>query len=112
MTNERFEELVSDQLQASVDLLVVKGAEYSLVDDRLASFKKAAALQGETVKQALCGMLAKHVVSVYDMCMTDGRFSIARWNEKITDSINYLLLLKAAVMEDYDEQDSSTNSKS
>ena len=100
MTNERFNEIVNEQLEATKILLTSKGEEYSLTDDRLAAFKRAASLQDETMKQALCGMLAKHIVSVYDMCMSDRDFSMARWDEKITDSINYLLLLKAAVEED------------
>lgn len=100
MTNERFNSIVEEQLETTRTLLTSKGEEYSLTDDRLSAFKRAASLQGETMKQALCGMLAKHIVSVYDMCMSDRDFSIARWDEKITDSINYLLLLKAAVEED------------
>lgn len=102
MTNERFEEIVVEQLAKCQDLMLVKGKEYSLEPDRLAVFKRAAALQSETMKQALCGMLAKHIISIYDMCMTDGLFSEARWNEKITDAINYMLLLKAAIKEEQD----------
>ena len=102
MTQKNFEEIVNQQLEICRDLLVSKGKEYSLTDDRLIAFKKAASLQGETVKQALCGMLAKHVVSVYDMCMSGDQFGIERWTEKITDSINYLLLLMAAVWEEED----------
>jgi hypothetical protein len=100
MTNQDFNAIVEEQLQIARDLLMVKGEEYSLSDDRLEAFKKAASLQGETIKQALCGMLAKHIVSIYDMCMTDKAFGEFKWNEKITDSINYLLLLKAAVKEE------------
>ena len=100
MTNEKFEGIVVDQLNRCHDLLIIKGKEYSLEEDRLVAFKRAAALQGETVKQALCGMLAKHVVSVYDMCMSDEEFTEDRWNEKITDTINYLLILKATVKEE------------
>jgi hypothetical protein len=104
MTNERFNSIVEGQLETAKTLLISKGEEYSLTDDRLAAFKKAASLQGETTVQALCGMLAKHIVSIYDMGMSDRDFSIARWDEKITDSINYLLLLKAAVEEDKSER--------
>lgn len=107
MTQQDFEIIVEAQLNTARDLLITKGKEYSLSNDRLEVFKKAAALQGETAKQALCGMLAKHVVSVYDMSMSGEQFSEARWTEKITDSINYLLLLKAAVLEEqsYGERD-------
>lgn len=100
MTNENFESIVESQLNWTRSLLITKGKEYSLSEDRLIAFKRAAALQNETVKQALCGMLAKHIVSIYDMSMSNDYFTPERWTEKITDSINYLLLLKAAVMEE------------
>lgn len=103
MTQENFERIVEDQLSTARNLLIVKGREYSLSEDRLEVFKKAACLQGETVKQALCGMLAKHIVSIYDMSMSDKAFTHEHWTEKITDSINYLLLLKAAIMEENHE---------
>ena len=49
---------------------------------------------------ALAGMLAKHIVSLYDMCFADGMsFDAGTWDEKITDSLNYLFLLKAIVKE-------------
>lgn len=83
-----------------------KGHEYApdAVDesaiDRLAHFKKAAAITSGTQKSALFGMLTKHLVSLSDM-RTDGEtYSAERWTEKITDSINYLLLLKAVVEEE------------
>ena len=99
MTQQNFEKIVDDQLEITRNLLISKGQEYSFTGDRLGAFKKAACLQGESPQQALCGMLAKHVVSIYDMAMSEQEFSEARWTEKITDSINYLLLLKAAVLE-------------
>lgn len=103
MTRTNFEAIVEEQLATTKSLLISKGQEYSFTGDRLEAFKKAAVLQGETIKQALCGMLAKHVVSIYDMSMSDQEFSDERWTEKITDSINYLLLLKAAVIEEKED---------
>lgn len=103
MTHELFENIMCSQLEKCKNLLSAKGKEYSPCTDRLLAFKRAAALQGETPAQALCGMLAKHVVSIYDMCMGDGEFPAEKWDEKITDSINYLLLLAAVVREENDE---------
>ena len=61
---------------------------------------QAAALQHTTPERALAGMLAKHIVSLYDMCFADGMsFDAGTWDEKITDSLNYLFLLKAIVKE-------------
>lgn len=108
MKQKDFEVIVEEQLATVRSVLISKGQEYSLIDDRLEAFKKAADLQGETTKQALCGMLAKHIISIYDMVMSDGKFTEARWTEKITDSINYLLLLKAAVLEENCDGTAST----
>ena len=94
-----FNKVVKEQLLVCEHLLTGKGHEYApdAVDesniDRLAHFKKAAAIIDGTPKEAL-------LVSISDMC-TDGRsYSLDRWTEKITDSINYLLLLKALVEEE------------
>ena len=69
--------------------------------DRLSAFKIAAALQNCDPKAALAGMMSKHVVSLYDMCYsTLLHFDMEQWDEKITDCINYLILLKALVKEE------------
>lgn len=88
-----FNKVVKEQLLVCEHLLTGKGHEYApdAVDesniDRLAHFKKAAAIIDGTPKEALLGMLTKHLVSISDMC-TDGRsYSLDRWTEKITDSI-------------------------
>lgn len=68
--------------------------------DRLCAFKVAAAMQGCKPERALAGMMAKHIVSLYDMCYADREtFDLDTWDEKITDSLNYLFLLKAIVEE-------------
>ena len=64
------------------------------------AFKAAAALQHTTPQRALAGMLAKHIVSLYDMCFAEETvYPMDTWDEKITDSLNYLFLLKAIVKE-------------
>lgn len=79
------------------EVLQRKAKEYSRDGaDRLKAFKAAAVLQHATPEQALAGMLAKHMVSLYDMCFADGEdFNTSVWDEKITDSLNYLFLLGA-----------------
>lgn len=100
MTNTEFNEVAAAQIDYCLTLLGVKGEEYDTDSgDRLHAFKIAAALQHITTKQALAGMLAKHIVSIYDMC-AEGEHSLEKWTEKISDSINYLLLLKGMVIED------------
>ena len=105
MTQKSFERIVTEQLSRSATLLVSKGHEYAegaeaeQKIDRLAHFKKAAVLQDETPAQAAFGMLAKHLVSVADMVNTRGEYPLEKWDEKISDSINYLLILRAIVEE-------------
>lgn len=100
-----FNKIVTDQLTRSELLLTGKGEEYAegaknnFGIDRLAHFKKAAALQDETPAQAAFGMLAKHLVSVADMVGAKKRYPLEQWDEKISDSINYLLILRAIIEE-------------
>ncbi|MFQ6807016.1 MAG: hypothetical protein ACLRT5_20975 [Lachnospiraceae bacterium] len=83
------------------EILQKKTKEYTGDDtDRLGAFKAAAALQHTTPECALAGMLAKHIVSLYDMCFAEAAvYPTGTWDEKITDSLNYLFLLKAIVKE-------------
>lgn len=99
MKYEKFERVIQDQVCRCLDTLVVKAKEYA-TEDRLHNFKVAAALHGCTPEKALAGMMAKHTVSVYDMCNSGEVYNLDLWDEKITDSINYLLLLRAIVEEE------------
>ena len=100
MKQDAFEKIVAEQMEHCTDILVVKAREYAGDGDRLHNFKVAAALEGCTPRKALAGMLAKHTVSVFDMCQTDKEYSMEQWTEKITDHMNYLLLLKALITEE------------
>lgn len=98
MNHDQFKDILDTQITRVRDVLVVKAAEYA-TEDRLHNFKKAAFLQGSTLPQAVGGMMAKHTVSVYDMIETGQTYSMDQWDEKITDHINYLILLRAAIVE-------------
>ena len=93
-------------MQICADTLKRKTKEYTGDDvDRLGAFKAAAALQHTTPERALAGMLAKHIVSLYDMCFAENTcFDMSTWDEKITESLNYLFLLKAIVKEGHTNQ--------
>lgn len=99
MKTEQFNSIINEQIKRCTDTLIVKAKEYA-TEDRLHNFKVAAELEGVTPVAALAGMMAKHTVSVYDMCRNDIKYPVELWNEKIGDSINYLLPLSALVRED------------
>ena len=125
MTIETFNAIVHEQIDTCTNMLTGKGLEYApdaakekgpevaplgyeknsatKNADRLAHFKKAAAIMSTTPKAALLGMLSKHIVSVSYMCTDNRIYHIDKWVEKITDSINYLLILRAIVEEEKHE---------
>lgn len=101
MKKEQFDKIIKEQLKRCQDILVVKGEEYS-TEDRLHNFRRASGLTNESMEKTLSGMMLKHTVSIYDMCHSDQVYSDELWDEKITDHINYLLLLKAVTKEEKD----------
>lgn len=99
MNEQQFQEIFKNQISLCEKTLLKKGSEYAYDADRLHNFKVAAALQGETQAQALGGMLSKHIVSIFDMIRDGKSYSIEMWDEKIGDAMNYLILLKAILIE-------------
>lgn len=101
ITQAEFNLVFEKQVERCEQTLQRKKKEYTGdSQDRLSAFKVAAAMQGCKPERALAGMMAKHIVSLYDMCYADREtFDMTTWDEKITDSLNYLFLLKAIVEE-------------
>lgn len=101
METSQFNAVILHQIQMCQDILVRKASEYAKDDDRLHNFHVAAEMQDIHTVEALAGMMAKHTVSIYDLASEFDAVDINMllWEEKITDHINYLLLLKACVVE-------------
>lgn len=100
MDDATFKNVLDQQIDRCKEILSNKAAEYSTDYDRLHNFKVAAKLGGGSPRAALAGMMAKHTVSVYDICNMPESTPLEVWNEKITDHINYLILLRALVAEE------------
>ena len=101
MTSDKFTEVIADRIKKCLDTLGVKADEYA-TSDRLHNFKVAGKIQNCTPIKALGGMMCKHTVSVYDLIndFESGKnVPVELWDEKIGDSINYLLLLTALIHE-------------
>ena len=111
MNTETFNKIIREQIERCENTLCKKADEYA-TEDRLHNFKVAAGIQNCLPTTALAGMMAKHTVSVYDMIrgLEEGKSCpIELWDEKIGDSINYLLLLAAAVREYSENQRNHQN---
>ena len=96
MTPQTFQEIFDAQIARCAQILLTKRDEYATADV-LSNFKSAAGLIRSTPRAALAGMMLKHTVSIYDMCREPEPRPVEVWDEKITDHINYPLLLRACL---------------
>jgi hypothetical protein len=103
MTREDFDVIVRNRTNKILKILESKGAEYSgSGEDRLHNFKVAARIDDESPEKALWGMIKKHLVSVIDIINDLDMGILApkeRIDEKIGDTINYLILLEGLLCE-------------
>lgn len=103
MRNEDFNEIFYNTMKKCESVLISKGSEYSLDYDRLHNFQLAKQLMNSSAVNALGGMMVKHTVSVYDYVDRYERgenITLEQWDEKIIDSMNYLILLRAVLIEE------------
>lgn len=104
MTQDKFDEVLNSQIERCIKVLNSKQKEYVLnKSDRLKAFKIVWLDNNKNnQKQVLWGQMVKHLSSIYDMCQKDKKYdldNIDKWYEKITDTINYLIIL-IAIIED------------
>ena len=103
MNAEIFEKILNERIDQTRATLQKKRAEYAPDGgDRLHNFKRAAKMLQCTQATALVGMWAKHLISILDIVddvERGGMPSLLLIEEKIGDSINYQILLEAALKE-------------
>lgn len=99
MNSEKFEKLLKRRISKIKEVLGEKANEYAADTDMLYNFKRQAEIKREAPEEALCGNFTKHLVSVLDI--VEGRIPTTREmiDEKVGDSINYLILLEAIFVE-------------
>ena len=103
MDNKDFTTLVERTVRDTSALLISKGQEYAGSDDRLANFKRGAALTGTTPLQCCFIYMSKH----YDALSTFIRKDAAGFDQylsepiegRIDDLINYCFLMKGIIQE-------------
>jgi hypothetical protein len=104
MNSVELDRVLKDQIKRTINILGSKAGEYATDDERLHNFKILSALQGITLRQAVVNLMAKHTVSIFDMASNEVDLPEELWNEKITDHINYLILLLAVLEEERKEK--------
>ena len=105
MKPQEFDVIVEARIEKIRNVLKKKATEYATGGDRFHNFKVAAGADTTTAARALWGMFLKHYVSVKDIVdrfdpnNPDKLPSRELLDEKIGDSINYLILLEGIVIE-------------
>ena len=92
MTNERFQELVKELRDKSMDTMLKKNAGYA-DEDRLHNFKVGAAITGGTPAQAALGYMAKHLAALQDKVRKNDFHDREDLLEKCQDIINYVVFI-------------------
>jgi hypothetical protein len=103
MNNKEFTALVDQTVRDTSALLISKGMEYAGSDDRLANFKRGAALTGTTPLQCCFIYMSKHYDSLSTYIKKDAAGFDQHLSEpiegRINDLINYMFLMKGLIQE-------------
>ena len=111
MNHKEFNDVVTKELDYVRELLCSKSKEYDFGEDRFHSFKVGGQLQGISQEKCLLGYLTKHIISIYDMCGKVEEFSFEKFQEKITDYINYGLLLLGMIQEEKNKENEAVKTE-
>lgn len=99
MNQTDFNEVLRGTIMRTADLLRIKGGEYAGSVDRLANFKRGAALTGCSPEQVLFIYLSKHYDAIATFIQDRAAGALRDRSEpiqgRIDDCINYLFLLQA-----------------
>jgi len=101
---DTFNALTKKRQEHSFAILTAKSKGYGRDLERLHQFKEVGIRKHETPELALHGMAEKHNLSVFDAVRDIERgeydYIDQKWiDDKITDSINYLHMLEALIVE-------------
>lgn len=99
MKKKDYEKAINEEIEYCQSILLKKGLEYQSNEDVFNNFVKGETLLKDTKEKVLFSYLMKHLISLSDMVDKPDCYSFPIWREKLTDSINYLLILYSMVKE-------------
>jgi hypothetical protein len=98
----KIEDLIEHRIHNIREVLLAKAKEYATENNRFHNFDAAARILNKTPEQALQGMMVKHIVSVFDLIESGetntNTLTEQKIDEKIGDTINYLILLEGLLL--------------
>ena len=103
MNGVKFEGLLRELDDNSLETLLRKNARYSLENDRLHNFNSGGDILGGTPAQACWGYMTKHLVALRDMVQKNDFSDRDDFMEKCQDTINYIRFLWCIGNEEIDK---------
>jgi hypothetical protein len=106
MNSERFNELRKEIIKRSFSIADAKGKDYTNGNtDILKHFKEGGKDFDIPTEKYLGIMLKKQMNAVYNYIKTNGQSESEPIEQRISDSINYLIFLEALIMETREQGD-------
>jgi len=105
MTPTQFKKVVNLQLKRCREVLDQREQYYGTDDDRLDNFRRVAVSTRNSTKRVLMTMVGKQWDALNSAAVREAegeQVGLAEWSEWITDVINYMLLLKGMVFDDFE----------
>ena len=103
MNGVKFEGLLRELDDNSLETLLSKNARYSAENDRLHNFNDGGDILGGTPAQACWGYMTKHLVALRDMVKKNDFSDRDDFMEKCQDTINYIRFLWCIGNEEMDK---------
>lgn len=103
MDGVKFEGLLRELDDNSLETLLRKNARYSAENDRLHNFNAGGDIFGGTPAQACWGYMTKHLVALRDMVQKNDFSDRDDFMEKCQDTINYVRFLWCIGNEEIDK---------
>lgn len=102
MTEDKFKEIVEEQVDKIEDTLVVKAKEYRRNNNPFHNFDIGTQINNQSREEVIWGFALKHFISIQDIRndVKEGKLpSKEILDEKYTDLINYLIIEKASILD-------------
>jgi len=110
ITTRELERFINERITDILDVLKTKGKVYTGDKNRFKNFNEASDILQCEPEEALVGFMTKHIVWLFDFVrqlksqQTVTKEEISEVNEKIGDTINYLLILNAMLFKRYNDK--------
>ena len=108
MTHEEFSIFLKMLDRRLNGVLDSKGKFYT-DENRFSNFISAGLMNNESTKEALWGMVTKHIIALKDMIKSEKEYDFQKWVDVAGDIINYMKLLlgivagEQSIMSKYEE---------